>query len=92
MRHFYFVGEVVVIVWNDVVASIAEEGDVPHVGVNAAPPSDDGFTIECDLASNGVEEDFTTCIAQYGYGDKVVMMVGARWASLVAFDNLLRSN
>ena len=72
MRYFYFFGEVVVIVWNDVVASVAEEGDAPNIGVHVVPPSDDGFTIECDLASSGVEEDFTTCIAQYRYGDQVV--------------------
>ena len=68
IRHRDFFGEVVIIIWNDVVAAIAEEGDAPHVGAHIAPPSDDGLTIECDFASSVMEEDFATSVAQYGYG------------------------
>ena len=53
-----------IISWDDVVATIGDERDSPHVGCEVSPSAEDGFTIESDLAAMSMKENLTTCIAE----------------------------
>ena len=53
-----------IISWDDVVSTIGDEGDSPHVGCEVSPSAEDGFTVEGDLAAMGVKENLTTCITE----------------------------
>ncbi len=66
---------------DDVVTSIWDERYTPHIGCEVAPAPDYGFTIEGDLATMRVEEDFASCVAQDGHREQVV---GDCWG-LVSF-------
>ncbi len=63
---------IVVIVGDDTVGIVRDEGDAPHVRTHVAPPSDDGFTIEGDFTPSHVEKDLAPGVAEDRDGDKVV--------------------
>ena len=53
-----------IIVWDDVIAAVRDEGDSPHVAFKISPSSDDGFPIEVDFAAVHVEPHVAACIRE----------------------------
>ena len=62
----------VVIVWDDSVAALGQEQQSPHARGFVPPPSEDEFSIACDVATCFVKIQLAAGVNQFGGGNEVV--------------------
>ena len=78
-RHFDIRGNfiVVVVVGDDVVGVVRDEGNAPHVCLHVAPSSDDGFSIESYLTTMHVKNTSHPASQRTEMEMRLLVMVGA---------------